>query len=118
MPAYRRMPRDDRLVLEKMYNAGHPLRENAAVLGFAPKSLYREIKVGLYTHRNWDYSTCRKYSTEKGQRATTALNFPTPMALSALAVPTVAARPFSIVILFAPPSEDLTRIKTALSAVL
>lgn len=69
MPAYRRMTRDDRLVLEKMYNAGHPVREIAVVLGFAPKSIYREIKVGLYTHLNWDYTTCRKYSAEKGQRA-------------------------------------------------
>ena len=69
MPSYRRMTRDDRLVLEKMYNAGHTLREIADVLGFAPKSLYREIKVGFYTHLNWDYSTCRKYSAEKGQRA-------------------------------------------------
>ena len=69
MPAYRRMTRDDRLVLEKMYNAGHSVREIAAVLGFAPKSIYREIKIGFYTHLNSDYTTCRKYSAELGQRA-------------------------------------------------
>ena len=68
MSAYRRMTRDDRLVLEKMYNAGHPVREIAAALGFAPKSIYREIKIGLYTHLNSDYTTCHKYSAEKGQR--------------------------------------------------
>lgn len=69
MPAYRRMTRDDRLVLEKMYNAGHPVKAIAAALGFAPKSIYREIKVGLYTHLNHDYTTCRKYSAERGQNA-------------------------------------------------
>ena len=69
MPAYRRMTRDDRLVLEKMYNAGYPVREIAAALGFAPKSVYREIKIGLYEHLNHDYTTCRKYSAERGQRA-------------------------------------------------
>ena len=70
MPKYRRMTRDDRLVLEKMYNAGHSVREIAAALGFASlNTIYRELRIGAYDHLNSDYTTTRKYSAERGQRA-------------------------------------------------
>ena len=70
MPTYRRMTRDDRLVLEKMYNAGHSVREIAAVLGFASlNTIYRELRAGAYQHLNHDYTTSRKYSADRGQRA-------------------------------------------------
>ncbi len=63
MKKYRRLDWSDRLCIEAMYNNGNSCVCIARYLGFAPSSIYREIKHGLYEHlgaettkRPWRYS--------------------------------------------------------------
>ena len=63
MRKYRRLDWSDRLRIESLYNSGNTCTYIAKYLGFAPSSIYREIKHGLYEHlgaettkRPWHYS--------------------------------------------------------------
>ena len=63
MRNYRRLDWSDRLRIETMYNAGNSCLAIAKALGFAPSTIYREVKHGLYEHmgaettkRPWHYS--------------------------------------------------------------
>lgn len=63
MKKFRHLDWSDRLCIEKCYNAGKSCFEIARLLGFAPSSIYREVKRGLYSHlgaetsrRPWHYS--------------------------------------------------------------
>lgn len=63
MKKYRRLDWSDRLCIEAMYNNGSSCVCIARYLGFAPSSIYREVKHGLYEHlgaeatkRPWRYS--------------------------------------------------------------
>lgn len=63
MKKYRRLDWSDRLRIETLYNSGHSCNYIARYLGFAPSSISREIKHGLYEHmgaettkRPWHYS--------------------------------------------------------------
>lgn len=63
MKKYRRLDWSDRLCIEAMYNNGNSCACIARYLGFAPSSIYREVKHGLYEHlgaettkRPWRYS--------------------------------------------------------------
>lgn len=57
----------DRLLFERMYNAGSPKKEISAVLGFSIQTIYNEEKRGLYEHLNSDYTVSLKYSADKAQ---------------------------------------------------
>ena len=50
MRKYRRVDWNDRILIEKLYNHGHSCSAIAHSLGFAPSSIYREVKHGLYPH--------------------------------------------------------------------
>ena len=68
-PAYRRMTWTDRLYIERLFNSGHSYRSIARITGFALSSLHREIKRGLYLHR--DYKTWKdipRYSADKAHQ--------------------------------------------------
>lgn len=63
MKKYRRLDWSDRLRIEALYNTGNSCAMIARHLGFAPSSIYREVKHGLYEHmgaettkRPWRYS--------------------------------------------------------------
>lgn len=60
---FRHLDWSDRLRIESLYNTGHTCLYIAKYLGFAPSSIYREVKHGLYEHlgaettkRPWRYS--------------------------------------------------------------
>ena len=52
MKQYRRMTYTDRLIIEKLYNTGHSYRAIATKTGFAVSAIYREVKRGIYLHRD------------------------------------------------------------------
>lgn len=60
---FRHLDWSDRLRIESLYNTGYTCLYIAKYLGFAPSSIYREVKHGLYEHlgaettkRPWRYS--------------------------------------------------------------
>ena len=55
--------------LEALYNAGVPVKQIAAQLGYSFQSIYKELKRGYYLHRNYDWTETRKYSADKAQRS-------------------------------------------------
>lgn len=60
---YRRMTYTDRLIIEKLYNSGHSLREIAKITGFHNSSIHYEIKRGLYDHLDGDtWRYIKRYS--------------------------------------------------------
>lgn len=60
---YRRMTFTDRLMIEKMFNAGCSYRTMSKRLGFAVSSLHYEIKRGLHDALDWKtYRTVKRYS--------------------------------------------------------
>lgn len=54
----------DRLKLEALLRVGTKVKDIALILGFAPKSIYREIKRGKYEHLNYDYTVEERYSAD------------------------------------------------------
>lgn len=53
----------DRLVIEKLYNAGNSYRTIARITGFHASSVYREVQRGLYDHLDGStYKYLRRYS--------------------------------------------------------
>lgn len=61
---FRHLTYSDRLKLEALLRAGTGIKDIAGVLGFAPKSIYRELERGRYEHRNYDYTTEVRYSAD------------------------------------------------------
>jgi len=57
-----------RLKIEALYNNGFQKTKIANEIGTTYTSVYREIKRGLYEHRNTDYTTSTMYSAEIAQR--------------------------------------------------
>ena len=51
--------------LEALYNAGVPVAEIAAQLGYSRQSIYKELNHGFYMHTNTDLTETRKYSADK-----------------------------------------------------
>lgn len=49
---YRRLRYEDRLYIEALLNAGHSCAFIGAQLGFSARTIQREVKRGLYWHRN------------------------------------------------------------------
>lgn len=65
---YRRMTYTDRLIIEKLYNSGHSLREIAKITGFHNSSIHYEVKRGLYDHLDGDtWLYVKRYSATIGQ---------------------------------------------------
>lgn len=63
MRKYRRMTYVDRLLIEKLYNAGCSYRAIARKTGFTASAIYYEVKRGLYLHRDPDtWKDIPKYS--------------------------------------------------------
>lgn len=62
MRKYRRMTFTDRLIIERLYNAGCSYRAIARKTGFAVSSIHYEIKRGIYLHREHDWKEVPKYS--------------------------------------------------------
>ena len=65
---YRCLTKDDRIKIEVLLKAGVKVAKIAEELGFHYSSIYREIKKGLYSHRNSDYTTEMRYSSDLGQQ--------------------------------------------------
>lgn len=49
---YRRLRYEDRLYIEALLNAGHSCAFIGTQLGFSARTIQREVKRGLYWHRN------------------------------------------------------------------
>lgn len=58
----------DRLIYEKLYNAGKSKKEIRSILGFSLQTIYNEEKRGLYEHLNHDYTISLKYSADIAQQ--------------------------------------------------
>lgn len=65
---YRRMTYTDRLIIEKLYNAGCTYREIAEKTGFAISSVHYEVRKGKYLHRNHDLREIPRYSADISQQ--------------------------------------------------
>ena len=59
--------KDTRLKLEALYNAGLPVKQIAAELGYTFQAIYYELKRGYYMHRNSDWTETKRYSADKAQ---------------------------------------------------
>lgn len=51
-----------RLKLEALYNAGVPIKMIENELHFHNSSIYRELRLGMYDHKNTDWTYTKKYS--------------------------------------------------------
>ena len=65
--SYTKFTKSKRLKLEALYNAKVPVKKIAEELGFTVQSIYREIKRGLYSHMNTDWTFTERYSADKAQ---------------------------------------------------
>lgn len=65
---YKRLTYTDRLKIEALYNANVPVKIICEQLHFNNSSIYREIKRGLYKHKNTDWTYTEKYSANKAQQ--------------------------------------------------
>lgn len=63
----KRITDTERIRIETLYNSGHKIREIAKIMNRSDKTLYQELKRGLYEHRNSDYTTTIKYSSDKSK---------------------------------------------------
>jgi IS30 family transposase len=68
MKKYHHYTWDCRLILETMLKDGKTPHEIAGRLGFHISSVYREIKRGLYTHKNSDWTFSRRYSADAAEQ--------------------------------------------------
>ena len=64
---YHTFDRRKRDMLEALYNAGVPVKQIAAELGFTHQAIYHELKRGIYLHRNHDWTEIKRYSADKAQ---------------------------------------------------
>ena len=65
--SYKTFTKDTRLKLEALYNAGFPVKQIAAELGYTFQAIYYELKRGYYMHRNSDWTETKRYSADKAQ---------------------------------------------------
>jgi IS30 family transposase len=70
MKKYRQLTYTDRLQIEALLKAKHSQRYIAAQLGVTPAAICREIKKGLYMHKNSDWTYTKMYAAEKAQQET------------------------------------------------
>ena len=70
MRKYKRLSIDERRIIEILYNKGMSINKISLTLGRSYSSIYDEVKKGMYSHLNTDYTYSCKYSAEKAQRAT------------------------------------------------
>ena len=61
---FKRFTYESRLKLEALYNAHVNVKEIANQLGFHFTCVYKEIKLGLYEHKNTDWTYSKKYSAD------------------------------------------------------
>ena len=61
----------DRIRLETMYNNGMSVKDISKRLPYCYQSIYREIKRGLYQHKNSDWTYSTKYSADIANRKAT-----------------------------------------------
>lgn len=59
---FRRFTYQTRLKLEALYNAGVPVKTIENELRFHNSSIYRELRLGMYDHKNSDWTYTKKYS--------------------------------------------------------
>ena len=59
---FRRFTYQTRLKLEALYNAGVPIKRIEDELHFHNSSIYRELRLGMYDHKNTDWTYTKKYS--------------------------------------------------------
>lgn len=64
---YKHMNRDERMKIEALYTAGKSITEIAELLGRGYSTIYREIKRGITTQRNSDWTERTIYSADLGQ---------------------------------------------------
>ena len=65
---FKHLSQNDRIKMETMLNSGHKVVEVAEYLHVHRSTIYREIKMGEYTHRNSDYTEETRYSSDLGQK--------------------------------------------------
>jgi len=63
----RRITDTERIQFEALYNGGMKIREIAKVMDRSDKTLYQELKRGLYEHTNTNLTTTMKYSSDKSK---------------------------------------------------
>lgn len=68
MKKFRHLDWSDRLCIEKLYNDGESCLEIAHLLGFAPSSIYREVKHGLYPHLGAETSAAHGTTLHRSHR--------------------------------------------------
>ena len=61
---FKRFTYETRLKLEALYNANVNVKEIANQLGFHFTCVYKEIKLGLYEHKNTDWTYTKRYSAD------------------------------------------------------
>lgn len=65
---YRYLQYADRLIIERMYNSGHKVAQIAVMISVSSRTVYREIRRGLYDRldgQTWLY--CKAYSADIAQ---------------------------------------------------
>lgn len=65
---FKRFSYTTRLKLEALYNAGVPVKLIEKELGFHNSSIYRELRLGMYDHKNHDWTNTKKYSADLAER--------------------------------------------------
>ena len=67
-PKYKRLTYNDRLVIETMLACGKKQADIARYLGVTRSTICKEIKKGLFTKRNTDYTESQVYAADVAQR--------------------------------------------------
>lgn len=65
---FKHLTRDKRLKLEAKLHSGESVREIALYLGVHRSTIYREIKKGLYTHRDSEWIESTRYSCDLAEQ--------------------------------------------------
>lgn len=63
----KRLTDTERIQFEMLYNSKHDIQTIAKIMGRCDKTLYRELKRGLYVHTNSDLTETVKYSADKSK---------------------------------------------------
>ena len=70
MRRYRHLTKTDRIRIESLLNAGVNRVTIAKEIGVAPSTITYELKKGMYTHRNHDWTETQKYSADLAELRT------------------------------------------------